>query len=297
VIPGDGALDGVLSVTLGTAPDDSDQDALLARAVESARAAEVAVVVVGTNSVVESEGYDRSNLDLPGRQDELVRAVAAVNPRTIVIVNAGAPVLLPWRDEVSAIVLGYFGGQEFGSAIADVVFGAAEPGGRLTTTWPAAFTDVPVLNVTPSDGELSYDEGIHIGYRAWLKAGTEPAYPFGAGLGYTSWQLGEPRVSGSLTEGTLSVQLSASNTGERAGKQVVQVYAERTDSTVDRPVRWLVGFAVARADTGGSVDLTIPVTARSLSYWNSGWVLEPGSYTLRVGTSVSELPFSVEVTA
>jgi len=297
VIPGDGALDGVLSVTLGTAPDDSDQDALLARAVESARAAEVAVVVVGTNSVVESEGYDRSNLDLPGRQDELVRAVAAVNPRTIVIVNAGAPVLLPWRDEVSAIVLGYFGGQEFGSAIADVVFGAAEPGGRLTTTWPAAFTDVPVLNVTPSDGELSYDEGIHIGYRAWLKAGTEPAYPFGAGLGYTSWQLGEPRVSGSLTEGTLSVQLSASNTGERAGKQVVQVYAERTDSTVDRPVRWLVGFAVARADTGGSVDLTIPVTARSLSYWNSGWVLEPGSYTLRVGTSVVDLPFSVEATA
>lgn len=289
------ALDNALSLTLGLAPDGTDPDELLAQAVAAAKAADVAVIVVGTNSRVESEGYDRSDLTLPGRQDELVRAVAAANPRTVVVVNAGSPVLLPWRDEVAAIVLGYFGGQEFGSAIADILSGAAEPGGRLTSTWPAALDDVPVLDVTPTDGALRYDEGIHIGYRAWLKAGTEPAFAFGSGLGYTSWSLAAGAVLGSIADGTAAVTVAASNTGARAGKQVVQVYASRGDSAVDRPVRWLVGFAVARAAAGESVELSIPLSARSLSYWREGWVLEPGLYSLHVGTSVAELPLTVEV--
>ena len=132
----DSPLVGVLSATLGIAPDDSDPEGLIAAAAAAAAASDIAVVVVGTNSKVESEGYDRENLDLPGRQDDLVRAVAAANPRTIVIVNAGSPVALPWADDVAAIVLGYFGGQEFGTAMADILTGASEPGGRLPTTWP-----------------------------------------------------------------------------------------------------------------------------------------------------------------
>jgi beta-glucosidase len=304
------ALDGALSVTFGIAPDDSDPDRLIAEAVEAARAAEVAVVVVGTNSKVESEGYDRENLDLPGRQDELVRAVAAVNPRTVVVVNSGSPVLLPWRDEVAAVLLGWFGGQEFGDAIADVLFGAAEPGGRLTTSWPAALEDVPVLDVTPEDGRLEYSEGIHVGYRAWLRSGRTPAYPFGFGLGYTTWSfdaidviLREPQdgadAAGGHAEasGDATVHVTLTNIGDRAGKHVVQVYAEREDSTVERPVRWLVGFAVVRAEAGETVVASVPVAARRFAHWaDGGWQVEPGEYTLLAGSSVADLSLAAPYT-
>ena len=294
-------LDGALSFTFGIAPDDSDADALIAEAVEAARAADVAVVVVGTNSKVESEGYDRGNLDLPGRQDELVRAVAAVNPRTVVVVNSGSPVLLPWRDDVAAVLLGWFGGQEFGQAVADILLGAAEPGGRLTTSWPATLEDVPVLEVTPRGGRLDYSEGIHVGYRAWLRAGRTPAYPFGFGLGYTTWSFdaievtdaagGDAEASGDAA-GDATVRVTVTNTGDRAGKHVVQVYAEREDSTIERPVRWLVGFAVVRAEAGQTVIAEVPVAARRLAHWDGGWQLEPGEYTLRVGGSVDDLPLA-----
>jgi beta-glucosidase len=298
---GDHALAGVASVTLGMAPDDRDPDGLIASAVEAARAAEVAVVVVGTNSRVESEGYDRENLDLPGRQDELVRAVAAANPRTVVVVNAGSPVLLPWRDEVAAIVLGYFGGQEFGSALADVLSGDAEPGGRLPSTWPAALDDVPVLDVTPREGALHYAEGIHIGYRAWLRGEAEPAWPFGFGLGYTDWILEAAGTRGGLVADDAVVAVTVRNAGDRAGKQVVQVYAERADSVVDRPVRWLVGSTVVRAEAGETVEAHVPVPARALSHWLGGrdgaWALESGAFTLRIGTSVADLPISTELEA
>lgn len=286
-----GALSGAMSVTLGTAPDDADPDGLIARAVATAAASDIAVVVVGTNSKVESEGYDRETLDLPGRQDDLVRAVAATGTPTIVVVNAGSPVMLPWAGEVGAIVQGYFGGQEFGHAVADVLTGAAEPGGRLPTTWPASLADVPVTDVAPVDGRLEYREGLHIGYRAWLRADAEPAFAFGHGLGYTTWAWGSASRHGDAVEVTLA------NTGERGGKQIVQVYAERADSTVERPVRWLIGFAVVHAAAGETVTATVPVPARRLAHWAGEWAVEPGSYTLRVGASVAELPLTVEWSA
>ncbi len=288
----DSPLVGVLSVTLGIAPDDSDPDALIVAAAAAAAASDIAVVVVGTNSKVESEGYDRVDLDLPGRQDDLVRAVAAANPRTVVIVNAGSPVALPWADDVAAIVLGYFGGQEFGTAIADILTGANEPGGRLPTTWPRALADVPVTDVTPADGVLTYDEGIHVGYRAWLQSGTAPAFAFGHGLGYTewTWDAADADADG------YAVTVTVTNSGQRAGKQVVQVYAERADSTVERPQRWLVGFAVVRAAAGETATVTVPVPARRLAHWDGAWVVEPGDYTLRVGPSVQDLPLALSWT-
>ena len=242
------------------------------------------VVVVGTNSKVESEGYDRTSLDLPGRQDDLVRAVARANPRTIVIVNAGSPVVLPWASDVAAVVQGYFGGQEFGTALAAVLTGAAEPGGRLPTTWPASMADVPVLEVTPTDGVLRYDEGIHVGYRAWLRTDTAPAFPFGHGLGYTSWSWDAAERDGD----DLVVRLT--NTGERDGRQVVQVYAERAESSVERPSRWLVGFATVTAAPGESVEARVTVPARRLAHWDGAWVTEPGDFTLLAGASVVETP-------
>ena len=292
-------LDGALSFTFGIAPDDSEPDRLIAEAVEAARAAEVAVVVVGTNSKVESEGYDRENLDLPGRQDELVRAVVEVNPRTVVIVNSGSPVRLPWRDEVAAVLLGWFGGQEFGDAIADILVGAAEPGGRLPTTWAAALDDVPVHEVTPIDGRLEYVEGIHVGYRAWLRADRTPAFPFGFGLGYTTWSFDEIEVTDAAASAgdaeasaDALVRVTVTNTGDRPGKHVVQVYAERADSEVERPARWLVGFAVVRAEAGETVVAEVPIAARRFMHWDGGWQLEPGEFTLLVGSSVSDLPLT-----
>ncbi|NQX10442.1 glycoside hydrolase family 3 C-terminal domain-containing protein [Microbacteriaceae bacterium VKM Ac-2855] len=274
-----------LSLTLGIAPDTSDPDELIARAVDAARRAEVAVVVVGTNSQVESEGHDRTDLRLPGRQDDLVEAVAAVNPRTIVVLNAGAPVLLPWAPRVAAVLQGFFGGQEFGAAVAAILTGDAEPGGRLPSTWPRSLEQAPVTEVTPAEGVLRYDEGIHVGYRAWLRKGIEPLHPFGHGLGFTTWQWEAADRHGDV------IEVDLRNTGNRAGKQVVQVYAERDASAIERPERWLVGFAVVRAAPGECVRATVPIPERRLAHWTeNGWRTEPGEFSLHVGASLLDTP-------
>jgi beta-glucosidase len=291
-----GPLADLLWLRVGTEPAIVDGDALIAAAADAAAKADVALVVVGTNSVVESEGYDRTSLALPGRQDDLVRAVAAANPRTVVLVNSGAPVLLPWRNDVAAVLVGYFGGQEMGNAVADVLLGVAEPGGRLPTTWPAAEAEVPVLSTTPVDGVLEYAEGIHIGYRAWLRQEAAPAYWFGSGLGYTDIAPAEVDLPAAAAPGdVIPLTVRVENRGPRDGKQVVQVYAERPDSTVERPVRWLVGFAPVRVAAGETASVEVSVPTRQLAYWDSGWRYEPGDYLLRVGTSAVELPLETRV--
>lgn len=287
---------GAFAITVGFEPDDSDPDGLIADAVAVAEAAEVAVVVVGTNSQVESEGFDRTHLRLPGRQDDLVRAVAATGTPTIVVVNAGSPVETPWRDDVAAVLLGWFGGQQIGEALADVLTGVAEPGGRLPTTWPARIEDVPVLDVTPVDGKVHYDEGIHVGYRAWLRADVEPAFPFGSGLGYTTWSLTDLSIlSGASPDRDSVIEVTVSNTGGRTGKQVVQLYLARADSAVERPVRWLAAHRVVRLDAGRSERVSIAVPARAFAHWDAGWRYEPGSFDVLVGTSGVDLPLSAAV--
>src|SRR3954453_17703631 len=280
-----------MALRLGTEPADVDADALIAEAAAAATAAGGARGGGGTNSLVESEGYDRDTLALPGRQDDLVRAVAAANPRTVVLVNAGGPGLLPWRDDVAALLIGWFGGQEFGNAVADVLLGAVEPGGRLTTTWPAEEADVPVLSCTPTDGVVEYAEGIHIGYRAWLKQRTAPAYWIGSGRGYTQLDLTGVQARETAAAGdVVPVTVEVVNIGERTGKQVVQVYAEKPGSAVDRPVRWLVGSAPVRVAAGQTARVDVAVPTRYLAYWDAGWNDEPGEYRLRVGTTAATLP-------
>lgn len=287
----DSSLAGALSFGFGSLPSDVDADQLIADAVATASGADIVVVVVGTNAKVESEGYDRTSLALPGRQDDLVAAIAAANPNTIVAVNAGSPVELPWREDVAALLLTWFGGQEYGNALADVLTGLREPGGRMPTTWPVKQEDVPVINVTPVEGKVHYDEGIHIGYRAWLKSGVKPAYEFGYGLGYTNWNLDSVEAPEAVApDEVIPVAVTVTNTGTRAGKQVVQVYAEKPDSAVDRPVRWLVASSPVRAEAGETVSTVLNVPSRLLAYWDNGWTYEPGEYLLRTGFSVSNLP-------
>jgi beta-glucosidase len=292
----DDALLNALALNVGTQPAALDEDQLIAEAVEVARNADVALVVVGTNPRVESEGFDRTDLKLPGRQDDLVRAVAAANPRTVVLVNAGSPVLLPWRNDVAAVLVGWFGGQEFGNAVADVLTGVKEPGGRLPTTWAAEEEHVPVLNTTPTGGVLHYDEGIHIGYRAWLRSEEAPAYWFGHGLGYTDIELSGLIAPEAVIEGdTAQVSVTATNRGSRAGKQVVLVFAERPDSGVERPVRWLVGFASVRVEPGESEKVTIDIPSKLLAHFADGWQYEVGEFTLRAGTTANELPLEATI--
>jgi len=265
-------------------------DEEIAAAVALAAGCDVAVVVVGTTAQTESEGIDRTTLALPGRQDELVRAVAAANPRTVAVINSGAPVLLPWADDVAAVLLTWFGGQEYGNALADVLLGAAEPGGRLPTTWPADEAGLPA--VRPRDGVLSYDEGLFIGYRAYDRDRRRPLFPFGHGLGYTTWT-----YASATAVSASEVQVTLENTGSRRGREVVQVYASRPESAVERPAKWLAGFTVVDADPGESVTVSVALGERAFQHWSDeGWTTEPGPYVLAVGPSSGHLPLSTEVT-
>jgi beta-glucosidase len=269
---------------------EADDDAELEQAVALARDADVAVVVVGTTEEVESEGFDRSSLALPGRQDELIRRVVEANPRTVVVVNSGAPVLLPWADEVPAVLLTWFPGQECGNALADVLLGATEPGGRLPVTWPATEEGLP--SPLPVDGTLRYDEGLFVGHRGYDRDGREPRFRFGSGLGYTAWEY----LSAEADAASVTVRLR--NTGGRRGREVVQVYASRPDSALERPVRWLAGFAGVAADPGEEVAVTVGLPGRTYRHWDeagSGWATEAGVFRLHVGPSSGLLPLQLDV--
>ncbi|MGW7051275.1 beta-glucosidase [Streptomyces sp. NPDC054887] len=281
----DAPLPAVMFSFLHAAPR-RDPDDLIAEAVEAARGADAAVVVVATTEEVESEGFDRADLHLPGRQDDLVHAVAAANPNTVVVVNAGSPVEMPWREEVAAVLLGWFPGQEGGAALADVLLGAAEPGGRLPTTWPAALADAPVTEVAPTDGQLHYREGLFIGYRAWDRAGAAPAYPFGHGLGYTTWEYE------SLEATRTTAKIRVRNTGARAGREVVQVYLAPQADAVERPARWLAGFANVEAAPGEWAEAEITLPARAFEIWDEeagAWSFVPGTYEVRTGRSLTDV--------
>ena len=284
-----GADVAMLTVQLNVGPV-LDEQAEFERAVALAAESDVAVVVVGTNAEVESEGFDRTSLALPGRQDELVRAVAGANPRTIVVVNSGAPVLLPWADDVAAVLASWFPGQEFGNALADVLTGAVEPGGRLPVTWPASAEGLP--SVQPVNGALPYDEGLLIGYRWYLATNRQPPFPFGHGMGYTTWAYQDLAVAGD------TVTVTVRNTGDRAGREVVQVYASRPDSAVERAPRWLVGCAAVEAAAGEVVSASIDVGDHNFRHWDSSahtWITESGTYQLYAGRSVTDLPLSGEI--
>ncbi|WP_427918743.1 beta-glucosidase family protein [Streptomyces sp. cg40] len=270
-----------------------DEEELIAEAVAAARAADTAVVVVATTDRIESEGFDRSDLRLPGRQDDLVRAVAAANPNTVVVVNAGAPVELPWREDVPAVLLSWFPGQEGGPALADVLTGVHEPGGRLPTTW-GSLADAPVTAVVPENGRLTYAEDVFIGYRAWERAGAEPSYAFGHGLGYTDWAYESVEADGT------GVTVSVRNTGSRPGREVVQVYAAPAEADSGRPAQWLAGFATAEAAPGARATVTVELPRRTFEIWDEAtgsWTVAKGSYVIRAGRSIADcrLVTTVEV--
>jgi beta-glucosidase len=238
----------------------------IADAVAAARDAEVAVVVVGLTTEQETESSDKTTLALPGAQDALVGAVAAVARRTVVVVNAATPVLMPWSEEVDAILIAGLPGQEGGHAVAEALLGHLEPAGRLVTTWPGADGLTPAWSVTPDDGVLSYREGTFIGHRGHAAGrAPAPAFWFGAGLGYGAWEYLDARLDASGEAPAVTVTLR--NTADRASREVIQVYL--TPAEPDQPVR-LTGWAAAQVDAGGTADVTVHCDARMWRRWDTG---------------------------
>jgi beta-glucosidase len=257
------------------------------RAVAVAADAEVAVVVVGLDVDWETEGRDRADLSLPGRQVELVRAVAAVQPRTIVAVVAGAPVDLSWANEVPGLLWCWYPGQEGGRAAADVIAGDVDPGGRLPCTMAQRLEDTPAFLDTPPDpGILRYQEGVFCGHRWYDGRGIEPAFPFGHGLSYTTFEIGDPVVDG------LRVSVPVTNTGSRPGREVVQIYVGDPVASVRRPPRELRAFAKVTLEPGETEVVDITLSHRDLAFWDAprgSWRAEAGEFRLWAGSSSRDL--------
>jgi len=273
-------------------PPGEDVEAEIAEAVAAAAAADVAVVIVGTNAEVESEGWDRHSLALPGRQDELVERVLDVAPDAVIVINAGAPVLLPWLDRAKTVLWAWFPGQECGHSLADVLTGVTEPAGRLPWTLPAREQDVPVPHALPDDAlRVVYSEGVHVGYRGWERSGAIPAAPFGFGLGWTTWRYDVAELT-SLPDGSVEIAVTVTNTGNRHGSEVVQAYVSSTAALpdgVDRPVRWLAGFDRVMAAPGEAARALIRVPSRALEVWHNGYWHQPsGHYEFEVGRSIRD---------
>jgi beta-glucosidase len=263
-----------------------------------AKQADVAVVMVGDN---ESEGSDRPNLSLSGNQDQLVSAVAAANPRTVVVVKSGAPVLMPWLDQVPAVVEAWYPGEEDGNVVADVLFGAVNPSGKLPVTFPRAEGDTPAH--TPDrwpgiDGVATYSEGLQIGYRWYDAQRIAPLFPFGYGLSYTTFRFGHLSVTpDSTSSGHVTVGADVTNTGGRAGADVAQLYVSAPPSAGEPP-RQLKGFTKVFLRPGETRHVTFTLDARAFSVWNTtthSWTLVPGQHGVSVGDSSRELPLNGNV--
>ena len=264
--------------------------ALIAEAQRAARAADVAIVVVGLPETFETEGIDREHLRLPEAHDRLVRAVRKVNPRTVVVLQNGSPVELPWIDEVRAVLEGYLGGQAGGSALADVLLGDAEPGGRLAETFPVRYADHPVSTLPDGPVTTEYRESLYVGYRYFDSAHEPVAFPFGHGLSYTSfaWTDADAGALADGSDGLVEVSLTVTNTGERAGTEVVQLYLRDPSTRVFRPEQELRGFAKVELQPGASERVTIRLDRRAFSFWDASahrWTMEPGRFELRLARS------------
>jgi beta-glucosidase len=267
---------------------------LMKAAEEAARDADLAIVVVGTDAAWETEGRDRASADLPGRQNELVERVVAANPRTVVVVNAGSPMNLPWAARVPALLYAWFPGQEFGNALADVLLGRSEPGGRLPVTLATHDRDYPAFGTVPGpDGRLIYAEGLNVGYRGFEASETRPAFAFGHGLGYTAFEYEGISLQAGPTEAEpIEIRVRVRNTGHRAGKEVIQAYVAPLSPSLPRPRRELKGFTVVRLEPGESVEVGLILENRDLAHWdvaNHGWKVDPGRYEIQVGRSSADI--------
>jgi len=270
-----------------------EKDQRLSQATELAAKSDVAIVCVGMPESYESEGIDRPDIELPGAQVELIRAVAKANPKTIVVLNAGAPVSMPWLNEVPVVVNALYPGMEGGAALARILLGEVNPSGKLTTTFPKRLEDTPAFNNYPGQKEVHYGEGIFVGYRHYDLRAVEPLFPFGHGLSYTSFEYSDLKITQPLKRGgAAQVAVTVKNTGTLKGKEVVQLYVSDKQASLPRPPKELKGFAKVALDPGQSTTLKFDLDERAFSFYDpeqKGWVMEPGEFEILVGSSSRDI--------
>jgi beta-glucosidase len=293
-----------ISYALGTsmpgedpAKDTSEaRDEMRKEAVAIAAKADAAIVLIGNSPAIESEDFDRTTLDLPAGQDELVQAIAKVNHNTIVVFNAGASVNVSrWVGQVPSVLDAWFGGQEIGHAIADVLFGDVDPSGKLPFSFINDFKESPAYGNYPGeDLHVKYAEGMYVGYRYFDKHSITPQFPFGYGLSYTSFGYSDLKIKpGKAANGqTFEVSLKLRNQGKRVGAEVVQLYVHDGHSSVDRPVKELKGFRRVELAPGKSTTVSFTLDKNSMAYYSTqkkDWVADPGTFDVLVGSSSADI--------
>jgi len=297
------AGDTELTYAEGYPADTAFEQALIDRAVETAHAADVALLYIALPGFKESEGYDRADLDLTPQQVALIKAVTAVQPRTVVILNNGAPVVMSeWIDGTAAVLEAWMMGQAGGGAIADVLYGKVNPSGRLAETYPLKLVDTPAhINFPGGNGEVRYGEGIFTGYRYYDAREMPVLFPFGYGMSYTAFAYDNPKVSSATFKDVdgLTVSVDVTNTGKVAGKEVVQVYLHDHKSGLVRPPKELKGFAKVELQPGETKTVTLALDFRAFAYYHPAykqWITEDGEFDILIGASVNDIRCSQTVT-
>ncbi|KIH88435.1 beta-glucosidase [Sporothrix brasiliensis 5110] len=287
---------------------EQDQVDYVQEAVDAARAADVAVVIVGIDAEWESEGYDRQTMDLPvdGNQDRLIEAVLAANPNTVVVNQSGSPVAMPWADKVPAILQAWYQGQEASNALADVLFGKKNPSGKLPCTFPRRLEDAPAYHNWPGENlEVIYGEGLYIGYRHYERAKIAPLFPFGHGLSYTQFEYGRPSINKKVLSpesgSTVEITLAISNIGDVEGAETVQVYVHDEKSRLARPEKELVAFEKVSLEPSETQHITLSLDKHAVGYYDTAigqWIAEEGRFNVLIGASSADIrrsiSFSVE---
>ena len=295
------AGDAVLYARGYDAHSDTTDEALLKEAIDSAKKAEVAVIFAGLPDAFETEGADRDHMRLPDNQNELIAAVAAVNPNTVVVLHGGSPVELPWLAQVPAVLCVYLGGEQVGAATVDLLHGKVNPGGHLAETWPIRLQDNPsYLNFPGEEGIVTYAEGIYVGYRYYDKKEMPVNFCFGHGLSYTRFAYSNLRTDKEkmTDQDTLTVSVDVKNVGSVAGKAAVQLYVRDTESTVRRPIRELKAFEKVELQPGKMKTMTFVLDKRAFAYWEPkchDFFVENGEFVVEIGESSRDIRVSRSV--
>ena len=275
---------------------------LLQDAVALARKSDVAVIFAGLNRRLEGEGHDRSTLNLPPEQEELIQAVSKANPKTVVVLNNGTPITMAhWINAVPAILDAWYTGQETGTALARILFGDVTPSGKLPLTFPKSWEQTPVASTYPGTKDsVDYKEGIYVGYRYYDNKHLDPLFPFGYGLSYTSFEYSNLHIAPETVgrNGVFSVNLSVKNTGSRAGDEIVELYVHENNPKLDRPPKELKAFKRVHLQPGQSKQVTFELNARNLAYFDphvKSWVVQPDRYTILVGKSSRDIQVQGDV--
>jgi beta-glucosidase len=271
---------------------------LLDQAKKTASQSDAVVLIVGTNSDWETEGNDRANLDLPADQDLLITEVLKSNPNTLVVINSGAPVSMPWQRDARAIIQSWFGGQEHGNALVDIIFGNVNPSGKLPTTFPISIKDTPAYSSYPGqDLQMNYEEKLLVGYKWYERKNINPLFPFGHGLSYTSFEYNDLSISKD-DSGDISCSLVIKNTGLMDGQEVVQCYISYLDGDKNEPIKSLQAFEKPLVKQGESCNLRFVLNDRNFAFWNiksKKWDVRKGNYKILIGSSSNQIELEEEL--